>query len=346
MFRNKFPGWINEVQGAHDPDPTVPGSKIQVLDRSFSQDTSSKNLTIGFANIHANVPDIEGNKKKITDICKMFKKQKVNIAVFPEFCLAGYFWDDQKTCWPYMEQAVIENHLDWVKGTLEAMLDDTFKMIIFNNIRKGWAKGKKFLNSTYVVNKSFDYMDDKYIYDKTMLPGIEKTYTETGKDDYVLIDSQWGRFGLSTCYDMCFGQLYQEYARVDKVDAVIQIASWRGPSDREYPGMNIHTHEYYGYAWDLFAASRAATYQMWMLCCNAVGVHPISQAKFWGGGGMWSPAGMKLVQSSHSEEEIIIVRNIDIKGEKKKETDDFDYGLDFNKIYRPINAKRAHTRIK
>jgi predicted amidohydrolase len=336
-FKQKLFSWANEVEGLKEEDP-----KLQILERKFSD---KPGLTLGLANIHANVPDIEGNKNKIAKAARIFKQKGVNVAIFPEFCLAGYFWEDQKTCWPYMEQAIIEKHMDWVKGTLEGMLDNQFKMIIFNNIRRGWSKNKKFLNSTYMVNRSFDYMDDQYIYDKTMLPGIENTYTQSGKDDYVVVDTQWGKFGVSTCYDMCFSQLYQEYARNDGVDAVIEIASWRGPNDRDYPGMNVNTHNYYGYIWDLFAASRSASYQMWLLGCNAVGEHPISHARFWGGSGIWTPAGMKLVQASHQEDELLIVHNLDIVGEKKKERDEFDYGIDFRDIYKKIEGKRAFTRL-
>lgn len=132
---------------------------------------------------------------------------------------------------------------------------------------------------------------------------------------------------------------------IDKVDAVIQIASWRGSGRREYPDMNVHTDTYYGDLWDMLIASRSATNQVWTIACNSVGVHPISNIRFWGGSGLWAPSGIKLVQASHFHEELLIIRNIDLKRIRDIEDDDFDYSMDFNKIYRKVKGKRAFTRM-
>lgn len=48
-------------------------------------------ISIGIANIHAAVPDVASNKKKILAATEIFKEKKVNLAVFPEFCITGYF---------------------------------------------------------------------------------------------------------------------------------------------------------------------------------------------------------------------------------------------------------------
>ena len=315
--------------------------EFRIIERNFSKDEG--NLSVGLANIHAIVPGIEKNKAKIVEAAKVLKNKGANIIVFPEFCLAGYFWDDEEACWSYMDEAVTDKHWDWVKDELESLLDTGLQFIIFNNIRKG--PKKKYMNSTYIINKKIDYKNPKYIYDKTFLPGIENTYTETGKTDRLVIDTEWGSFGFTTCYDFCFSQLLQEYAAVDNVDAIIQIASWRGSSIRDYPGVNIKTDNYYGYLWDIFMASRSATNQVWVISANAVGIHGINGARFWGGSGVWAPSGMKIVQGSHGNDELLIIHNIDIKGQKEFEKDDFDYSLDFNKIYKQIKGKRSFTRI-
>ncbi len=314
---------------------------FNLLERFYSK--NEKNLSVGLANIHAAVPGIEENKTKIEKACKIFKDKGCNMAVFPEFCLAGYFWEDQKSCWSYMNKAVIEEHKDWVKNNLESMLDNNFQFILFNNIRKG--PNKKYMNSTYIVNKKVDYFKENMIYDKIMLPGIEKIYTETGQDDRLIIETEWGKFATTSCYDMCFSQLYQEYSLIDKVDAVIQIASWRGTAERDYPGMNVATDQYYGFLWDLLASSRSVTNQVWIIACNAVGIHPISKAVFWGGSGIWAPSGIKLIQGSNVNEELLIVHNLGIKEQKEFEKDDFDYSIDFKNIYRPIKGKRCFTRL-
>ena len=302
----------------------------------------SDNLSIGLANIHAIVPDIETNKEKILEVIDIFKKYKVNMIIFPEFCISGYFWGDENACWSYQKSGVIENQRDWLLE-VESKLDNDLQFIIFNCLRNG--PNDKFLNSTFVVSEGFDCLNPEYIYDKVMLPGIEKQYTVSGQDDKLVIETEWGRFGFTTCYDMCFSQLFQEYSMVDKVDAIIQVASWRGTASRDYPGMNVEPDHYYGFIWDSMISSRAATNQVWVIGCNAVGTHGISGAQFWGGSGLWAPSGMRLIEASHNNEELLVIHNIDIKKEKQFEEDDFWYYRDFIEIYNPIEGKRAFTRV-
>lgn len=59
------------------------------------------------------------------------------MAVFPEFCLSGYFWEDEPACRAYMNEAVTENHKNWIDGTLKPLLDDQFELVILNNLTRG-----------------------------------------------------------------------------------------------------------------------------------------------------------------------------------------------------------------
>ena len=106
-----------------------------VVERVFSEDAGLP--SVGLANIHAQVPDIEANKEKILRACQIFKERGANMAIFPEFCLSGYFWEDEDACWAYMNEAVTENHRDWIDGTLKSVLDEEFRLIVLNNITRG-----------------------------------------------------------------------------------------------------------------------------------------------------------------------------------------------------------------
>lgn len=312
-----------------------------IVERDFSDE--EENLSLGIANIHAEVPHIEANKDKIARALEIFKERRVNLAVFPEFCLSGYFWEDTEECWEYMDEAVTENHADWIEKTLKPLLDDQLKAAVFNNIRKG--SGGKYINSTYVMAATQDCLAEEGMYNKVFLPPIERVYTESGQDDRLVIDTNFGKFGFTTCYDYLFSQLILEYSKIDRVDAIIQVASWRAMATRDYPGMNVATDTYYGDLWDMVIPAKSATNQVWTIACNAVGVHGITGARFWGGSGLWAPWGMRLVQASRFYEELLIIHNVDIKGQKKTEQDDFNYAVDFTSIYRPIHGKRAFTRI-
>ena len=316
-------------------------SDFDILERDFSHDESKP--SIGLANIHAVVPDIEANKERMLRAVEIFKEKKANIVAFPEFCLSGYFWEDEPACRRYMDQAVIENHGDWIEKSLKPLLDDTLRAIVFNNIRRG--TGGSYFNSTYVLSAHHDHNNPDDIYDKTFLPTLEKVYTETGRDDRLVIEAPSGRIGFTTCYDFMFSQLMLEYAMIDKVDTVLQLASWRAMARRDYPHMNVKTDVYYGYLWDLMMASTAASNQIWVIACNAVGEHGISGVRFWGGSGIWAPSGLCLVQASRLNDELLIAHNVDIKSHREFELDDFDYALDFASIYRPLKGERAFTRI-
>jgi len=314
-----------------------------VVERRYGDDESLP--TIGLANIHAVVPGIEANKAKVESCCRTFKEHGVNVAIFPEFCFSGYFWEDEEACWEYMEGAVTERHLGWIDDHLRPLLDDEFRAIVLNNIRSG--PERKFVNTTFAVSAEIaDPLADDFSYDKVFLPGIEKIYTQSGRDDRLIVTGKQGeeRIGFTTCYDYLFNDLLREYAVVDDVDAIVEIASWRAAATRDYPGMNVRTDLYYGDLWDNVIAAASATNQVWTIACNAVGRHGLSGAAFWGGSGIWAPSGLKLIQASHFNEELIVVRNLDIGAARRQEKDDFDYGFDFAEVYRPMEDGRGYTR--
>jgi predicted amidohydrolase len=314
-----------------------------VVERTYCDDASLP--TVGLANIHAVVPGIEENKAKIEHACRAFKRRGVNVAVFPEFCFSGYFWDDEAACWEYMEQAVTERHIGWIDEHLRPLLDDGFRAIVLNNITRG--TGRRFLNTTFIVADEIpDPLAEEFSYHKVFLPGIEKTYTESGRDDRLIVTGRRGqeKLGFTTCYDFLFSDLLREYAVVDEVDAIVEIASWRAAATRDYPGMNVRTDLYYGDLWDNVLPAASATNQVWTLACNAVGRHGISNAAFWGGSGIWAPSGLKLIQASHFNEELVVVHNIDVAGARNQEKDDFNYSFDFSEVYRPMEDGRGYTR--
>jgi predicted amidohydrolase len=317
--------------------------EFSVVERTYSDDPSR--LSIGLANISAQVPGVEANKDKVLRVAKIFKERGVNVGVFPEFCLSGYFWDDEKACREYMDTALTEKHYDWIDDELVPLLDDQFMGMLLNNVTEG--PGGQYFNTTFPVARHLDVRHgDGNIYNKVFLPGIEKTYTESGRDDRLVLDSKrgWGRFGFTTCYDYLFSDLLQEYSLRDDVDAIVQMASWRAAATRDYASMNVRTDAYYGQLWDKVMSANSATNQVWTFACNAVGTHGISDAIFWGGSGVWAPSGMKLLQASHTDEELLIVHNLDVKGARAAEQDDFDYAVDFEEIYRPLKNSRGFTR--
>ncbi len=315
--------------------------ELLVVERSYCDDESK--LSVGLANIHADVPDVEANKDKILRAASIFKERGVNIAVFPEFCLSGYFWDGREDCLAYMKQAVTEAHADWIESELQALIGEDLEAIVLNNL-VAVERQDCFLNRTFVIGRNADYLADENTYDKVFLPGIEKDYTESGRDDRLVLSTRHGRLGFTTCYDYLFSELLREYSMVEKVDAIVQIASWRAAGRRDYPRMNQRTDHYYGALWDSVMSASSATNQVWTIACNAVGNHGVSGVPFWGGSGIWAPSGICLIQASHVREELLIVHNVDIEGALETEKDDFDYAFDFKQVFRPLEGGSTFTR--
>jgi predicted amidohydrolase len=424
-----FPACLDSVPYSNPPVSALTSSGyaensqeggFRIIERWYSEDHDR--LTIGIANMQNLAPandegiqaadTIEKNKQKILEAIDLFKKRNVNMIVFPEFCLTGYFWDtpnarpiDSKgleACWRYMAKGALNAHTDWLKQ-IQSGLDDTLRYVVITNIRegdptKGAGPENKFLNSAFVIDRLFQ-CDDLYsawnekhrIYDKTKLPGVEKTYLRSGIDDHLVVHTErWGAFGVAICYDMCFSQIFMEYSMLDRVDFILETASWRGTGRashgkenygrmRDYEGNPVIDYYTYGYQWDVMAAAMAATNQVWLIACNAMGnqemhlqqpnLHIVYE--FWGGSGLWAPSGKPLIQGSRNNgeppevsDELLVVHHIDIQGGIATARKNYgDYYQDFRyyqspdpngrqstseivEIYRPIPGARAHTRMR
>ena len=288
-------------------------------------------LTVGLANIHAAVPDVAANQKKILDALICFRQHGVQLAVFPEFSLTGYFWKDEKSCRAYMESATLSNQRAFIEASIWPLLDETLQFVALNVLREADDRihPPRFFNSTLVIGKKGNGDRIEALYDKTFLPGIENQYETGGKGQRLVLDTQWGRIGFMICYDLCFPALLQAYQLVDNVDAIVLQASWRGPAIRQFPvagSANIH---YYGYLWETLSPAQAALSQSWFFAANAVGSHSISKDIFWGRSGIWAPSGLPVLRAANHAEELIILRHVHVAVERQRERQDFDYSADF-----------------
>ncbi len=306
--------------------------KFRVVERIFSDNEELP--TIMLANIYG-TPSVSKNMNKIEQIIELAHESGVNILVLPELSITGYIWkarntDEIKSLLTQGENGLIE---PWLRNIRDSLTEGKggLEYIFYSNARE--INGSLY-NCTFILNPLLDYRDEDYIYAKVFLTPNEKAYFKQGTDKRVSIDTKWGRFGFLICYDLCFVELPRQYAFIDKVDAIVTMAAWHSQAVREYSAMNTRTDHYYGFLWDLMNASKAAYNQVWSLGVNWVGRHLKSREYFWGGSGVWAPSGMRLLQLSNINEELLIIRNLDIKGQRSKEKDDFNYRIDFENFYR------------
>lgn len=309
----------------------------RIVERVFSQDQFMP--TIMVANIYG-TPDVQMNLNKMERIIKLAHENRVNILIFPELSVTGYVWnaDDENEVKELLEDGENSHIAPWIKNVRDSLSNGKggLEYIFYGNARK---KKGTFYNSTFILSPLLDYAEEEYIYAKVFLTPVERTYFRPGTDKRLSLDTKWGRFGFMICYDLCFVELARRYAFVDRVDAIVTMAAWHSEAVREYSMMNARTDHYYGFLWDLMNSSKAAYNQVWSLGSNWVGLHEKSREYYWGGSGVWAPSGMKLLQSSNINEELLIIRNLDIKGQREKERDDFNYRIDFEQFYRHMEHK-------
>jgi len=301
-------------------------SSFKVTSADFGSEPHG--LAVGIANIKADASDVAANQDRIREALSLFNERGVHIAVFPEFCFTGYFWEDESACRAYMETATLEYQESFIMRTVRPFLNKTLRFIVLNVLRRAGSSPDRFYNSTLVIGRTSAGREITAFYDKAVPSGIENRYQTPGGGRRLVLETEWGRFGFLTCYDLCFPGLLLGYHLVDRVDAVILTAAWRGPATRTYTGLGLKEEYYYGRLWEMLIPAQAAATQAWFFAANAVGCHRISQATFWGGSGVWAPSGLPLLRAGHEGEELLILHHIPLSEECRRERADFDYRSD------------------
>jgi Predicted amidohydrolase len=101
--------------------------------------------------------------------------------------------------------------------------------------------------------------------------------------EIAVADTEFGRIGLSTCYDLRFPELYRRMTDAG-AEMFLVTAAW--PYPRQEP-------------WDIFNRSRAAENVCWLISCNAVGVQ--GSARFLGHSYVVDPWGFVVAASDFRE---------------------------------------------
>ncbi len=289
---------------------------IMLIEKFFS--LNQDNISVGIANINPKTGDLEENQKNIVKVLNLFSEKKVNLAIFPEYCLTGYFWENEKICRAYMERNSLGNLTNWLDEIVRSYVNETMQYIVFNGLMQNSADAKKFFNLSIVLDRTGNHFDQDRTYKKTYLPWFEKKYISSGINDTLVLKTAWGKFGFLTCWDIYFPRLAQKLVNIKKVDTLIVNSAWREQGKREYIGLNIREESYYKLLWDMILPTLAFQNQVWVMAANAVGPHSLEGIDFCGGSGIWAPSGINMLKGSYTKEELLILHNIDIVHEIKK----------------------------
>ncbi len=312
-------------------------SGFKVTDVAFSENEACPTFMI--ANINPRF-DISYNLSRMEGIVRAAHDVNADILVFPELSISGYVWDADHKLEVQEQLKASDNRRPEVKKVLDSIKSglvargNGLKMVFFGNVRMDKRHGKTH-DSTFIMTSSADYND--IFYDKIFLTPLEKFFFHRGTDERLVLDTPCGKMGVMMCYDLCFVEMGKMYAFHDEVDVMITTAAWQMEAVREYPLLNLKIDNYYQFIWNLMHSALAAHNQVWSIGANCVGVFEKTGGRFCGESGVWSPSGIPLVHASHEEEELIVIRNLEIRGHMRHQAkENFDYRFDFDEVYRHI----------
>ncbi|MBE0481218.1 MAG: carbon-nitrogen hydrolase family protein [Dehalococcoidia bacterium] len=319
---------------------------FRIADVAFSTNEACPSFMT--ANINPKF-DIEHNLSRMEEIAQAAHEKQVDILILPELAVSGYVWDNDDRGEVLEHLKASDNRRTQVKRVLDrikAGLVDScrgLKAVFFGNVRDN--RRGSLHDTVFIMTATADY--NTVFYDKIFLTPLEKLYFKRGSDQRLVLDTRWGRIGVMICYDMCFVGLGKRYAFNDEVDLIITAAAWRTEAYREYPLLNLKLDNYYQFIWNLMHSALAAHNQIWSIGANCVGAFEKTGGLFCGQSGIWSPSGIPLVQASHDREELLILRNVEIRGHMRHQAkEDFDYSLDFDEVYREIkDLKPRHVSL-
>ncbi|WP_299983758.1 carbon-nitrogen hydrolase family protein [Desulfobacula sp.] len=291
-----------------------------LIEKFFSE--NPENISVGIANINPKTKNLEKNKKRIIKVLDLFSEKKANLVIFPEYCLSGYFWENEKECRSFMEKNCLDNLAAWLDEIVRSYVNKTLQYIVFNGLIKNSDDTKKFFNTSIVLDRTGNYFDQDRTYKKTFLPGLEEKYISSGINDTLVLKTAWGKFGFLTCWDISFPQFTRELVKMEKLDGLIVNAAWRKQGKREYKRLNIKEESYYKFLWDLMLPALAFQNQVWVMAANAVGPHSLDGLDYCGSSGIWAPSGINMLKGSDTKEELLILHNIDMVHEVEAERND------------------------
>lgn len=223
----------------------------------------------------------EKNFEKAMSFLEKAVIDKTDIAVLPEMWSCGYDLDN------------LEEHASKTEGILEKLSAFAQKNSI--SIHAGTLPAeadfihskKRFANRAYFIDKNGIIINE---YDKVHLFRLmnEEKYFKSGSK-IEAFDSDYGKFGMLTCYDLRFPEAFRSLA-LQGADVIILPAQWPNPR---------RSH------WLTLAAARAIENQLFIIAVNRVGSDP--KSTFFGHSMIINPWGEVLADAGVDRETVMTV---------------------------------------
>lgn len=223
------------------------------------------NLTIALAQIELELGQPDKNYETAREAVIQAAREGSDIVLLPELWASGYD---------------LENAHQYASPLNDGWFARMAKMAREHGIALGGSmiekQGETLFNTFILLDKRGVELGH---YRKTHLFDLiqEKEFFTAGRE-LTIIDSPWGKIGLTLCYDLRFPELFRAYA-VKGVKTILLVAEW--------PIRRI-AH------WDILLQARAIENQVFIAAVNKVGISKGEQLG--GNSAIINPMGVFLVK--------------------------------------------------
>ena len=225
-------------------------------------------LLAAVAQIQIQFEQISNYKSILAELCKEARQSEASLLMLPELWIHGYH-----------KQTILDGtayHLNAVTPFISQMAKEYNLAITGSYVEDN--SGSRF--NTHVLFGSSGEILAKYRKTHLFRPLHEDRYFDHG-NEVVVVDTDFGRIGLATCYDLRFPELFRAMT-ARGAEGFLLCAEW--PSSR-----TMH--------WQTLSRARAIENQAWMLCGNCTGI--TGRHEFGGHSSLISPDG--TLQSANIE---------------------------------------------
>ncbi|MBW8005789.1 MAG: carbon-nitrogen hydrolase [candidate division NC10 bacterium] len=243
-------------------------------------------FTLGIAQLAPVLGDLERNLALHEKILREAEGQGVDLLLFPELSLTGYFLKDMV---PSVALTPRDSRLDFLKRASRGMA------IVVGFVEE--SSDHRFFNAAA-------YFDDgklRHVHRKLYLPtyGLfdEQRYFAQG-DKLRAFDTRFGRMALTICEDL-WHPATAYLAALDGAQVILCVSASPGRGLR--PGGTFANAA----AWEHLNRAYAQLFTCFLCFCNRVGYE--DGACFWGGSEVIAPTGEALVRAPQLEEALLTV---------------------------------------
>ena len=244
-----------------------------------------QSFRIGLAQINPHLGDVPRNLRKHLDVIAQAEEQAVDLLVFPELSLNGYF----------LEDLVAETAMRVDDARLEPLIAAGGRMsLLFGMVEE--SADRRFYNSGVYVEAGRVRHVHRKVYLATYGMFDEGRYLAAG-EHLRAFDTRFGRLGALICEDFWHPSAVS-VVHADGADLILGISSGpgRGVSGESQDLRSAET-------WHNLNNLYARTCTSFVVYCNRVGYE--DGVNFWGGSEVIGPDGTVLARAPYFDEALV-----------------------------------------